>query len=166
MVWGKRHMEKHSIEIKPITQENIRACAKLEVSEDQKQFVARNLATIAWAYVDPQFTPYAICDGDTVVGVAAVEYIPDNEDYDQHWVPRFMIGEQFQGRGYGKQGMQKIIEMITSQHPNCQRVRLSVVPENQDAITFYKNIGFMETDEQLEGENVMDYYIKSHIVKA
>ncbi|MBS4172168.1 GNAT family N-acetyltransferase [Bacillus sp. FJAT-49736] len=155
-----------NIEIKPITQKNIRECAKLEVSEDQKQFVARNLATIAWAYVDPQFTPYAICDGETVVGVAAVEYIPDNEDYDRHWVPRFMIGEQFQGKGYGKQGMLKVIEMITKQHSSCQRVRLSVVPENQGAINFYKNIGFMETDETLEDENVMDFFIKNDIVNV
>ncbi|MDZ5471526.1 GNAT family N-acetyltransferase [Bacillus sp. 31A1R] len=156
-------MKTYNIEIKPITQDNIRACAKLEVSEDQKQFVARNLATIAWAYVDPQFTPYAICDGDTVVGVAAVEYVPDNEDYDRHWVPRFMIGEQFQGNGYGKQAMLKIIEMIINQHPNCSRVRLSVVSENQGAIDFYKRIGFVETDEKLEDELVMDYFIKSGV---
>jgi diamine N-acetyltransferase len=153
-------MENNIVEIRPITQDNIRACAKLEVSEDQKQFVARNLATIAWAYVDPKFTPYAICDGDTVVGLAAVEFILDNEDYDRHWIPRFMIGEQFQGKGYGKQGMLRIIEMITTQHENCERIRLSVVPENQGAINFYKNIGFIETNEKLEGETVMDYFIK------
>jgi diamine N-acetyltransferase len=148
------------IEIQPITQDNIRDCAKLEVSEDQKQFVARNLATIAWAYVDPKFTPYAICDGETVVGVTAVEYIPENEDYDRHWIPRFMIGEQFQGKGYGKKAMAKIIEMITAQHTDCTRVRLSVVPENEVAIQFYKKIGFVETDEFIETEKVMDYFIK------
>ncbi|MFD2444740.1 GNAT family N-acetyltransferase [Bacillus sp. CGMCC 1.16607] len=159
-------MENNLVEIKPVTQDNIRACAKLEVSEDQKQFVARNLATIAWAYVDPKFTPYAICDGDTVVGLAAVEFIPENEDYDRHWVPRFMIGEQFQGKGYGKQGMLKIIEMITNQHSDCSRVRLSVVPENQAAINFYKNIGFVETEEMLEDERVMDYFIKNRVANV
>lgn len=149
-----------NIEIRKVTQDNIRACAKLEVSEDQKAFVARNLATIAWAYVDPKFTPYAICEDETVVGLAAVEYIPDNEDYDRHWVPRFMIGEQYQGLGYGKIAMEKLIEMIITQHPGCQRVRLSVVPENKGAITFYKKIGFIETDEKIEDENVMDYFVK------
>lgn len=147
------------IEIKKITQENIRACAKLEVSEDQKQFVARNLATIAWAYVDPTFTPYAICAGEEVVGVAAIEYIPENESYDRHWVPRFMIGQQFQGKGYGKKAMLAIIDMISKQHQDCERVRLSVVLENQGAIQFYKSIGFIETDEMLEDERVMDYFL-------
>ncbi|WP_409304823.1 hypothetical protein [Peribacillus sp. SCS-155] len=46
------------------------------------------LGTIAWAYVDPDFTPYAICDGEAVVGLAAVEYIVENEPYDRHWVAR------------------------------------------------------------------------------
>lgn len=151
----------NTIEIKPITQENIRACAKLEVADDQKQFVARNLATIAWAYVDPQFTPYAICDGETVVGVAAVEFIPNNEDYDRHWLPRFMIGEEFQGKGYGKKAMLEIIKKIMAEHEGCQRVRLSVVEENHGAIQFYKNIGFVMTDEKLEEELVMDFYINS-----
>lgn len=156
-------MANNLVEIKPITQDNIRECAKLEVSEDQKQFVARNIATIAWAYVDPKFTPYAICDGDTVVGLVAVEFVTDNEDYDKHWIPRFMIGEQFQGKGYGKQGMLKIIELIILQHENCERIRLSVVPENEGAINFYKNIGFVETSEMLEGEKVMDYFIKTGV---
>ena len=150
------------IEIRNITKENIRACAKLEVSEGQKQFVARNLATIAWAYVDASFTPYAICVGEEVVGVAAVEYIPENESYDRHWVPRFMIGEQFQGKGYGKKAMLAIIDMISKQHENCERVRLSVVPENQGAIQFYKSIGFVETDEMLEDERVMDYFLENN----
>jgi diamine N-acetyltransferase len=149
-----------NIDIRAVTQDNIRACAKLEVAEDQKRFVARNLATIAWAYVDPKFTPYAICEGETVVGLAAVEYIPENEDYDRHWIPRFMIGEQFQGKGYGKNAMNKIIEMIGTKHPDCQRVRLSVVPENHAAIQFYKKIGFLETDEMIEEEMVMDYFVQ------
>ncbi len=148
-----------NIQIRPVTQENIRACVKLEVAEEQKQFVARNIATIAWAYVDQKFTPYAIYDGDIVIGLLAVEYIPENEPYDRHWVPRFMIGEQFQGKGYGKEAMRKIIENISTKHEDCQRVRLSVVPENKTAINFYKSIGFIETDEKIEDEDVMDYFI-------
>lgn len=150
---------KNTIDLKPITQENIRACAKLEVSEDQKQFIASNLATIAWAYVDPHFTPYALYEGDTLVGVAAVEDIPENETYDRYWVPRFMIGADFQGKGYGKLAMKKIIDML-AEKSDCERVRLSVVPENTSAIQFYKKVGFVQTDEMLEDEIVMDYFVK------
>jgi diamine N-acetyltransferase len=147
------------IKIKSITKENIRDCVRLEVSEDQKEFVARNIATIAWAYVDETFTPYAIYHEDTVVGVAAVEYIPENDLEDKHWVPRFMIGEQFQGKGYGKRAMQALIEKI-SKYEDCDRIRLSVVPENSGAISFYENVGFHMTEETIEDELVMEYLIK------
>jgi len=146
------------VQIKPVTQENIVACVRLQVAENQKEFVAPNVNTIAWAYVDPTFTPYAIMDGETVVGLAAVEYIPENDIEDKHWIPRFMIGANFQGKGYGRKAMEKLIEMI-SKHDDCDRVRLSVVPENTAAIAFYKKIGFKDTGEQLSGENVMELMI-------
>jgi diamine N-acetyltransferase len=69
-----------------------------------------------------------------------------------------MIGEQFQGKGYGKSAMKEVIEMI-SKKEDCERIRLSVVPENQAAIGFYKSIGFVVTDEMLEDELVMDYFV-------
>jgi len=147
------------ISIRTITKENIRECVKLEVAEDQKQFVARNIASIAWAYVDENFTPYAICAGDVVVGLVAIEHIEENEPYDRHWVPRFMIGEQFQGKGYGKRAMQEVIKMLSAK-PDCERIRLSVVPENAAAIEFYKRLGFVVTDEMLEDERVMDYFVE------
>ena len=146
------------VQIKPVTQENIVACVRLQVAENQKEFVAPNVNPIAWAYVDPTFTPYAIMDGETVVGLAAVEYIPENDIEDKHWIPRFMIGANFQGKGYGRKAMEKLIEMI-SKHDDCDRVRLSVVPENTAAIAFYKKIGFKDTGEQLSGENVMELMI-------
>ncbi|WP_010093847.1 GNAT family N-acetyltransferase [Ornithinibacillus scapharcae] len=146
------------IEIKSVTTENIRDCVRLEVSEDQKDFVARNIATIAWAYVDNTFTPYAICHNDVVIGLAAVEYIPDNDPEDKHWIPRFMIGAEFQGKGYGRGAMRALIEMI-AKHDDCERIRLSVVPENKGAIAFYNSIGFNMTNETIEDELVMEYFL-------
>lgn len=148
-----------NIEIKQITKENIRECVRLEVSEDQKEFVARNIATIAWAYVDDTFTPYALYHHDTVVGVAAIEYIPENDLEDKHWIPRFMIGAEFQGKGYGKKAMEALINMI-SKHDDCERIRLSVVPENVGAIAFYEKVGFKMTEEKVEDELVMEYFIR------
>ncbi|GGA85510.1 GNAT family N-acetyltransferase [Ornithinibacillus halotolerans] len=147
-----------TIKILPVTKENIRDCVKLEVSEEQKEFVARNIATIAWAYVDDTFTPYAICHEDTVVGLAAVEHIPENDPEDKHWIPRFMIGEGFQGKGYGKKAMKALIEMISS-HEDCDRIRLSVVTENEGAIEFYQKLGFLMTEEIIENELVMEYFV-------
>ena len=147
------------IQLKPVTKENVGACVRLKVGEDQAKFVAPNLNSIAWAYVAPEFTPYAVYSGDTLVGFLAVEIIPDNEDYDRYWIPRFMIGADFQGQGFGKSGMMAAVEML-AKNEDCSRVRLSVVEENTAAIEFYKRIGFVLTDEYLEDERVMDYFLK------
>ena len=147
------------VELQPVTQENFRACIKLHVAESQKQFVAPNMYTIAEAYIDPKLTPYAIADGGTVVGLVATEIVPENEIYDRYWIPRFMVGEAFQGKGYGRKGMELTIDML-SKYEDCERVRLSVVPSNADSIGFYQQIGFVLTDEYIEDERVMDYYIK------
>jgi diamine N-acetyltransferase len=58
-----------------------------------------------------------------------------------------------------KNAMKEVIKMI-SKKEDCERIRLSVVPENHAAIEFYKNIGFVVTDEMLEDELVMDYFVK------
>ncbi len=68
-----------------------------------------------------------------------------------------MIQDKFQGNSNGKKAMHKLIEMI-SEHDDFDRVRLSVVPENEGAITFYKNVGFVLTDEFLEGERAMEWF--------
>ncbi|MGF7013674.1 GNAT family N-acetyltransferase [Ornithinibacillus bavariensis] len=148
------------IKITQITKENIRECVRLEVTEEQKNFIARNIATIAWAYVDETFTPYAIYHEDNVIGVAAVEYIPENDSEDKHWIPRFMIGREYQGKGYGLKAMEALIGMI-AKHEDCERIRLSVVPENKGAIAFYEKVGFHMTEETIEGELVMEYLLRS-----
>ncbi|WP_052345886.1 GNAT family N-acetyltransferase [Paucisalibacillus sp. EB02] len=96
---------------------------------------------------------------NTVVGVAAVEYIPEYDAEDKHWIPRFMIGEQFQGKGYGMVAMEALIDMFSKQD-DCERIRLSVVPENKGAIDLYKKVGFLMTEETLEDELVMEYLVK------
>lgn len=147
------------VQLKPVTKENIIECVRLKVADDQTTFVAPNINSIAWAYVAPELTPYGIYDVDTLVGFLCTEIIPDNENYDRYWVPRFMIGADFQRKGYGRAGMMAAVEML-AKYEDCSRVRLSVVEDNAAAIEFYKSIGFVLTDEYLEEERVMDYFLE------
>ncbi|RDW19816.1 GNAT family N-acetyltransferase [Oceanobacillus chungangensis] len=148
----------NNIEIKAVTNDNFFECINLEVAESQKSFVASNVFTIAQSYVDKTLVPYAIYDKNTVVGLAALEY----NSVDKHWITRFMIGEKFQGKGYGRQAMQEIIE-LQAKHDDCDRIRLSVVPENNGAITFYEKSGFAMTDEVIDGELVMELLLDKKI---
>ena len=144
-----------AITLQSITEGNIRDVLRLEVAADQRQFVASNMVTMAFTYVDP-YVPYAICAGDQVVGLVAIESIPDNPVEDRYWVCRFMIGEKFQGKGYGAAGMREAMALIAAKD-DSDRVRLSVVPENAHAIRFYERLGFVDIGEELQGEAVMEH---------
>jgi len=146
-----------TVTIQPITMDNIRDVLRLEVAPDQKAFVASNMVTMAFAYVDT-YVPYAICAADRVVGLVAIEYVPENPIEDRHWICRFMIGEAFQGKGYGSAGMREAMAMIAAK-PDSDRVRLSVVPENLRAIRFYERLGFVDIGEELQGEAVMEHVL-------
>ncbi|WP_078547909.1 GNAT family N-acetyltransferase [Litchfieldia alkalitelluris] len=151
-----------NLSLQEVNLSNFRQCVRLKVSENQMNFIASNLFTIAESKVDHALTPYAIVNGEHVVGFCCIEIIPTNDLEDRYWVPRLMIGEQFQGNGYGKQAMNLIINMLSS-YQDCVEIRLSYVPENKVARAFYENIGFSQIDEELQGEVVLSYLVKQPI---
>ena len=66
---------KDAVTLQAITENNIRDVIRLEDASDQRKFVASNVITMAFTYVDP-YIPYAICVGEQVVGPVAIEMIP------------------------------------------------------------------------------------------
>ncbi|MED4015049.1 GNAT family N-acetyltransferase [Sutcliffiella cohnii] len=147
------------IRLEKVSSVNFRQCINLKVAKDQEQFIAPNMYTIAEAYVEEHLIPYAIMVEEEVVGLLATENIPDEMEEDRFWIPRFMIGEKYQRKGYGKEAMQEIIQNLTKD-PTCYRIRLSVVPDNKQAMNFYKNIGFISTGIIAHGEEIMEYIVK------
>jgi diamine N-acetyltransferase len=141
------------IELRKITGDNFRECINLEVNEEQKNFVAPNIRSLAQAYVATSNNecipmPYAIYDKDTMVGFIMLSYCKadetDNENIYCVW--RLMIDKQYQGKGYGKQTMAKAIELIrTFPHGEATSVALSYEPENLVAKALYASFGFVET---------------------
>jgi diamine N-acetyltransferase len=68
---------------------------------------------------------------------------------------RLMIDGRFQGRGYGRDALEAIVEQIRDR--GLSTVRLSVVPENEPALVeFYRRTGFTETGAIHGGEIVME----------
>jgi len=63
-----------------------------------------------------------------------------------------MVADQFQGKGYGRFGMEKMLEIFRSD----ERIRtagISYEPENEAAKKLYASLGFIETGKML-GEEV------------
>lgn len=146
------------LEIHPVDKDNWRALVKLQVREDQKHFVASNLFSIAEAQFGDDdeghwdFYPYGIYDGDTPVGFLMYGY---NFEHPKHqaFVIRLMVDEKFQNMGYGRFGMQKMLEIFRADE-RIKVVGISYEPENEAARRLYANLGFVEPGEMV-GEEVL-----------
>lgn len=148
------------IELRKITFDNYDECVKLEPFENQKNFVASNICSLAQAYValtnnEGIPMPYGIYENDTMVGFIMLSFNEPDEDNEEntYWVWRFMIGKQYQKKGYGKAAMMKALELVrTYPHGEASEIFLSYEPENEVAKALYSSLGFAETGKVEEGE--------------
>lgn len=150
------------IEFRPVNDENFRACAKLNPGEAGRNFVADNVVSLAQAYVATSNEtcipmPYAIYHDETMVGFIMMAFVraDQDEDLDEDvydlW--RFMIDENYQGKGYGRASLEKAIDLIkTFPHGKANKVYLSYVPGNDTGSSLYESVGFKATGEIDDGE--------------
>jgi len=139
------------ITLRKLSPENARAVVRLKVALAQSRFVASNADSIADAYVYRELRPLAIYSGDELVGFAMYGQDPDDGRW---WIVRMMIDERFQGRGYGRGGMQALIALMRDEH-QCETITLGVNPANHGAMRLYESLGFNDTGEVHHGEMIM-----------
>ena len=144
--------------LQPVTAGNWRALIKLKVREDQTQFVASNLYSIAesqFGYEDEghwDFYPF----GAYVVGepVGFVMYCHNfKHSRFQAFIMRLMVDERFQGKGYGREIMQKVLDGFRA-NEQINNVGISYEPHNEGARKLYASLGFVEPGEMLDGETL------------
>ncbi|MGE6574949.1 GNAT family N-acetyltransferase [Paenibacillus xylanexedens] len=145
------------ISLRKITLDNRRAIFNLEVSDDQRQFVASNLSSVASCYVLSQNGghpfPFAIYMDDQLVGFVMITYgitgydLPSIAD-SSYCILRLMIDHQYQNRGYGRQAMVEILEFIRTYPAGpAQYCWISYSPENVSAKKLYESFGFVDNGE-------------------
>lgn len=145
-------------EIRPVSKENWRELIALKVREDQKHFVATNLYSIAEAQFGEDIPdegywamePYGIYEEDKPVGFLMMSYNYSFSRF-QGFILRLMVDEKRQGKGYGKFGMEWMLEKYRSD-PRITAVAISYEPENETARKLYASYGFAETGEIVDGE--------------
>ncbi len=147
-----------SVSLREIDRFNYRECINLKVADGQEKFVAPNVFSIAQSKIYPNLNPFAVYDGDEMVGFVMYGY---NEDDARFWLDRLMIGEKHQGKGCGRAATLEVIERL-SQIEDCREIYLSFYPENTGAEKLYSNIGFERTGELDQGEIVMRLTIKNN----
>lgn len=149
-----------TLSIQAVTKENWRNLVKLKVRDDQSHFVASNVYSIAesqFGQDEPDGShwdlfPHGIYDGETPVGFLMYGYNFQYPDY-QALILRLMVDLNHQGKGYGRFGMQKMLEIFRS-NERISCVGISYEPNNNGARQLYASLGFVETgriiDEEVE----------------
>ena len=143
-------------EIRPVTKENWEALIDLKVREDQRHFVASNLYSIAEAQFGEEleghwdFHPFGIYDRDMPVGFLMYgnNFLHPTQ---QAFIIRLMVDEKYQGKGYGRFGVEKLLEIFRTDE-RINAVGISYEPENEVARKLYASFGFVETGRIIEGE--------------
>lgn len=147
-----------SLELRPVTVENWNSLIKLKVREDQKNFVASNLYSIAEAqfgFDDEghwRLFPFGLYVEDEPVGFAMTGLNYAHSHF-QGLILRLMVDEKYQGKGYGRAAMKSMLEMFQTDK-NISSVCITYEPENEAARKLYASLGFEETGELMENEVV------------
>jgi diamine N-acetyltransferase len=142
-----------NVTVRDLTSDNWTTAAKLEVTEDQSNFVATNLQSIAWSRYEPSLIPAGIFAGDEMVGF--VLYGKEWPLDPTHWgIARFMIDRRHQGKGYGKAAMREMVRLVRESDPRAKGISLSYVPHNEVARKLYASLGFQETGEKWGDETI------------
>jgi diamine N-acetyltransferase len=147
-----------TVTLRPVSRENWRAVAHLEVAENQRQLVAPNSYSLAEATYEPGLTPVAIYAGETVVGFALYTHEPVQGEWTLTCAPyrgelgilRMMLGRQHQRQGFGRQAMRALIHQM-SQLPGGQAIILNFLPENFGARRLYESLGFVVYEQNEHG---------------
>lgn len=137
-----------SLHIREITSDNWRAAAALSVSTDQQRFIETNAFSMAESLYEKNAVSVGMYDNETLIGFAMYGW-PDPRDQSA-WLDRFMIDQHYQGQGYAKRFLLLVIRYIEQQY-DCNKIYLSIHPENAHAKKLYESMGFRlngQTDDE------------------
>ncbi len=138
-----------TVSLREVTAETVRVICRLEVSEEQKHFVAPNAVSIAQAYFEPKAWFRAIYADETAVGFLMLY---DDPEEPQYFLWRFMIDAHYQKLGFGKKAMDLLMQHVRTR-PGASEIKLSCVPGEEGPEPFYRRYGFSRTGNML-GEEV------------
>ena len=151
------------ISFEEITNKNIWKVCALEPFEEQKDFVAENIQSLAEAYATRNegnnALPLAVYNDDDLIGFIMIGKgtvgNPDESDLikENYCFWRFMIDKKLQGKGYGSAALQEIIKYFKDHGAN--NIRLSTKESNVNALSMYRKAGFCDTREMNDEEIVL-----------
>ena len=150
----KNLKEKNSeVTLRRITRRNYRKIVRLKVKPEQEYLIASNAVSMADAYFYREAWMRAIYLGERPIGFVMLgdstlkyKIITHFKHYLYIW--RFMIDDRYQRKGYGTKAMKRIVDHVKSKF-NAKELIVYTLPENINALEFYKEFGFKPTGKKL-----------------
>ena len=149
-------------ELIAITENNFIDAFNLKLAPGQENFVSHPIRSLAQAYVyREQCQPFGIYADGKMIGYVMVIYDYDIPEYD---IWHMMIDESVQGRGYGSDALDRVIEYIrTMPFGDSGRVALTCSKNNPSARKLYESKGFAATGTEYDDEVELVLTIKRGI---
>ncbi|GAA4099985.1 GNAT family N-acetyltransferase [Actinomadura miaoliensis] len=126
--------------------------AELTVADDQRDFIASNLYSIAESRFLPGFVTRAVMHDVRTVGFAM--YGPDPDD-GRMWLYRLMIDKAYQGKGLGRAALQQVVAHVRDEF-DAPVLRLGVHADNAAAWALYTSAGFAPIGKALGDEEILE----------
>ena len=141
------------VTLRPITEDTVWGICQLSetLTEPRKNFVAPNAVSLAQAHFNRHAWFRAIYAGKAPVGFMM---IVDDAETPEYFLWRFMIGEPYQGLGYGSQAIRRLVEYVKTR-PNATELLVSCGEGVGSPKEFYLKQGFVPTGEVMDEETVL-----------
>ena len=146
-----------NLELRTIDDTNKDAVELLEVSDNQKQYIASNKHSLETATNEEYreiARPFAIYEDGKMIGFTMFAFeLTSSDPNDRYWLWRFMIDKNLQGNGYGSAALEKIIDYFKSH--DADHILLSTKESNASALSLYHKYQFAETGEMNDDEIIL-----------
>jgi diamine N-acetyltransferase len=148
-----------AVSLRPITPSNRTAVEALRVAVGQEAFVDGVGRSLADAADMPDANPWyrAVYAGAVPVGFVMLgdDVPPGNPHLPwRYYLWRMLIDARFQGRGYGRAGLDRVVAYLRTR-PGAEVLVTSVVPGVGSPMGFYQRYGFRPTGEMFDHEHVL-----------
>ncbi|WP_291651218.1 GNAT family N-acetyltransferase [Clostridium sp.] len=141
--------------IKEINDKNYNEALRLKVKKIQENFIETVEECLNEAKQLSLWRPVGIYNYNELIGFAMYGLWENEGTNGRVWLDRFMIGDEFQGRGYGSESLKLILNRIYNEYKRNE-IYLSIYENNYLAIKMYEKFGFKFNGElDINGEKIM-----------
>ncbi|MEG0283473.1 MAG: GNAT family protein [Erysipelotrichales bacterium] len=128
---------------KDINENNFEEVIALKIKDEQAGFLNSNQYSLAQANVSPQYICKAIYYEDKLIGFLVYNFISE----DSIFLKTYMIDENFQGQGHGKNALISIMSYLKSLY-DINSIELMHYPNNSLSAHLYESVGYHLTGEE------------------